>query len=121
MYAARPLSMLNFRCNKLEVRKKVTGIRIYIHTGARTHMIAYIETHIHTCIHTYIHAYIQTDRQAHGRLRARTHASFVHVYMYKSILMHTCMYIQTDIRIGACARTHTHARPHALQNYKHHI
>ena len=31
------------------------------------------------------------------------------------IHIHTCMYIQTDIRIGACTRILTHARPHALQ------
>ena len=79
----------------------------------------YRNTQKHIYIYTYIHTYIQTDkqtdRQAHGRLRARTHATYVHLYMHTHT--HTYMYvhyIQTDIRIGACARIQTHARSHAL-------
>ena len=39
-FACTPIGQLRYdsRCNKLEVRKKVSDIRIYIHTDARTHM-----------------------------------------------------------------------------------
>ena len=75
-------------------------------------MHAYIETHIHTYIHTYRQTNIRTDK----RMRSRTQASYVQSYMH-TLLIHTCMYIQTDV--GAYARILTHARPHVLQKTSH--
>ena len=76
-------------------------------------MHAYIEIHIQTYMHTYIYTYIQTNRWAPARSYARIIRTFIYAYTYS--------YIQTDIRIGACARIRTHARPHALQKQTSHL
>ena len=113
--------MLDSRCNKLEVRRKATDIRIYINRCTHAHACIYRSTHtnIYIYIHIYIHTYRQTDnRRTDKRMDAcalvRTHQPYIYICIH--ILIHTCMYIQTDIRIG---RLNIHTCMQASTQHRH--